>query len=240
MEEQMLYRELASYYDKIYHWKDYKVETQKIKELIKQYKTSTGNKLLDVGCGTGQHIQHLQDSFQCTGIDINKEILKLAKEKLPNTEFIQADMITMNLGKQYDVITCLFSSISYTKTYSNLEKTLHIFINHLCRGGLAIIEPFISKSVYDVGRPSITVYEDDDLKIARVNISEIDGDVSVMDMHYLIAERGEKVKHFVERHELGLFETDKTLEIMRKVGFDSHYLPGGLMKGLDLYIGIKK
>ena len=164
----------------------------------------------------------------------------MAREKHPNTEFIQANMVNMDLGKRFDVITCLFSSIGYVKTYSNLEKTLNGFSRHLFSGGVAIIEPWFTKDVYSVGRPSMTVYEDDDLKIARVNVSEIDGDVSVMDMHYLIAERGKKVKHFVDRHELGLFEVDKTLEIMKGVGFDALYLPDGLMENRGLYIGKKE
>ena len=240
MKEQMLYRELAKYYDKIYHWKDYTVETSRIKELIKQYKTSQGTSLLEVGCGTGHHIQHLQDAYQCTGVDINKEMLEVAREKHPSTEFIQANMITMDLGRRFDVITCLFSSIGYVKSHSNLEKTLENFSSHLIRGGIAIIEPWFTKDVYDVGRPSITVYEDDDLKIARVNVTEIEGDVSVMDMHYLIAERGKKVKQFVDRHELGLFEVDRTLETMEDAGLVALYLPDGLMENRGLYIGKKE
>jgi SAM-dependent methyltransferase len=207
MKEQMLYRELAKYYDKIYHWKDYTIETEKIKELIKQYKTTSGNSLLEVGCGTGHHIQHLQDTFQCTGVDINNEILEVAREKLPDTEFIQANMISMDLGKKFDVITCLFSSIGYVKTYSNLMKTFDAFYSHL--------------------------------KIARVCVSEVDGDISVLDMHYLVAERGERVKHFIDRHELGLFDVDKTLDIMNAVGFEAWYLPDGLMERRGLYIGKK-
>ena len=78
------------------------------------------------------------------------------------------------------------------------------------------------------------------MKIARVNVSEIEGDVSVMDMHYLIAERGKRVKHFVDRHELGLFEIDRTLEIMKAAGFDAWYLPDGLIVNRGLYIGKKE
>ena len=240
MKDQMLYRELAKYYDKIYHWKDYTIETEKIKELIKQHKTTPGNRLLEVGCGTGHHIQHLQDTYQCTGLDLNEEILEVAREKHPNTEFIQANMINFDLERRFDVITCLFSAIGYVKTYSNLEKTLNAFSNHLDSGGVTIIEPWFTKDVYSVGRPSITVYEDDDLKIARVSVSEIDGDVSVMDMHYLIAERGKKVKHFVDRHELGLFEIEETLEIIKGAGFDARYLPDGLMENRGLYLGEKE
>jgi hypothetical protein len=87
--------------------------------------------------------------------------------------------------------------------------------------------------------PSATEDIETAIEYFRTNSEEIDGDVSVMDMHYLIAERGEKVKHFVDRHELGLFEIDKTLEIMRTVGFKAWYLPDGLMKNRGLYIGKK-
>jgi ubiquinone/menaquinone biosynthesis C-methylase UbiE len=239
MKEQMLYRELAKYYDKIYQWKDYTEETEKIKELIKHYKTTQGNSLLEVGCGTGHHIQHLKDAYKCMGLDINKEILQVAREKHPETEFIQANMITMNLGRQFDVITCLFSSIGYVKTYSNLEKTLHAFYNHLISGGVTVIEPWFTKDVFTAGFPSLDVYEDDDLKIARGCVSEVDGDVSILYMHYLVVERGKKIKHFVDRHEMGLFDIDRTLEIMRDVGFESWYLRDGLMKDRGLYVGKK-
>ena len=149
-------------------------------------------------------------------------------------------MIDMDLGKKFDIITCLFSSIAYVKTYVNLERTLGCFSQHLRRGGIVIIEPWFTIKVYRVGSPFILTYEDDDLKIARVHVSEIDGDVSVMDMHYLVAERGKGVKYYVDRHELGLFEIDNTLEIMRRVGFDARYLPDGLMESRGLFIGIRK
>jgi len=239
MKEQVLYRELAKYYDKIYQWKDYTIETNKIKELINQYKTTQGNTLLEVGCGTGHHIQYLKDAYKCTGVDINNEMLQIAREKHPDTEFIQADMIKMNLGKQFDVITCLFSSIGYVKKYSNLEKTLHAFYNHLVGGGVAVIEPWFTKDVFTAGYPSLDVYEDDDLKIARGCVSEVEGDVSILYMHYLVVERGKKVKHFSDRHELGLFDIDKTLEIMSSVGFEALYLPDGLMKDRGIYIAKK-
>ena len=79
-----------------------------------------------------------------------------------------------------------------------------------------------------------------DVKIARLNVSEIQGDVSVMDMHYLIAERDKGVKHYVDRHELGLFEVDETLRIMEEAGLEAQYQAEGLMPGRGLYIGLKK
>jgi len=234
-----MYKELAKYYDLIYHWKDYETEANTIKELFKKYKNSDGNKLLDVGCGTGTHLKYFRNDFSCTGIDINNEMVEVAKSKIPDVIFVQGDMVDFNLKTNFDVILCLFSSIGYVKTYSNLEKTLKNFANHLKNGGLLIIEPWFTKSAFWVGVPGMTTYDGEDVKIARLNTTRVEGDLSIMEMHYLIAERNGDIKHFVDIHELGLFETDKTLEFMQKANFKSEFLKDGLMKDRGLFIGVK-
>jgi len=239
MEKQVLYRDLAKYYDLIYSWKDYAKEASELKNLFSKYKKSAGTRLLDVACGTGYHIKHLKDEYSCTGIDVNEEILKIARKNVVDVEFIQADMTSFNMERKFEVITCLFGSIGYVKTYQNLRKTFQNFAGHLVEGGAAFIEPWFTKEVYAVGRPSMTVYDGDDVKIARINTSEIQGDLSIMDMHYLVAERNKGVRHYVDRHELGLFEVDETLKIMEESGLESQFLTEGLMLGRGLYIGIK-
>jgi len=234
-----MYKKLAKYYDLIYHWKDYEKEAYSIKDLIKKYKKSDGNLLLDVGCGTGKHLECFIDDFSCSGIDINSEMVEVAKTKFKDVIFEQGDMIDFNLKTEFDVILCLFSSIGYVKTYSNLEKTMLNFSNHLKKGGVLIIEPWFTKSTYWVGTPGMTTYDGKDVKIARVNTTKIEGDLSLMEMHYLIAEKDEDVIHFVDTHELGLFETEKTLDFMEKAGLKAEFLKDGLMEGRGLFIGVK-
>lgn len=86
----------------------------------------------------------------------------------------------------------------------------------------------------------MNTYDGEDIKIARLNISKIEGNLSVLDMHYLIAERNKEIKYYKDRHELGLFEIDKTLEFMKEAGFKPEFLKKGLMKDRGLYIGVKK
>ena len=114
-----------------------------------------------------------------------------------------------------------------------------MFANHLKKGGVLIVEPWFTKSTYWVGEPSMTTYDGKDIKIARLNTTKIEGDLSIMEMHYLIVERNEDVKHFVDIHELGLFEADRTLEFMEKANFKSEFLKDGLMKDRGLFIGVK-
>ena len=240
MRKQALYKELSKYYDLIYSFKDYKKESVRIKALVSKYKMSEGKELLDVACGTGQHLEYLKDEFSCMGIDICNEMLEVAMKNVDGVVFKQADMTTLSLGREFDVITCLFSSIGYVKTLANLRRTIRNFSKHLKNGGVVLIEPWFSKSTFYPGSPHMTTYDGKDIKIARLNVSELRGSLSVMDMHYLIAERGEDVKHLVDRHEMGLFDVDETLRIMKTNGLRSRFLKHRLMRERGMLVGVKK
>jgi ubiquinone/menaquinone biosynthesis C-methylase UbiE len=240
MTKQLLHNQLAEYYDRVYSFKDYLDEAVRLQNLIIKYLESGGNSLLDVACGTGLHLKHLRDDFSCTGVDVSKSMLKIARKNAKGVTFKEADMKTLRLGKQFDVITCLLSSIGYVKTAASLGKTIRNFSKHLKKGGLALIEPSHAKSVYVSGEPRITTYDWKDAKIARVNFTKIRQATAVLNMHILIAERGKDAKYFIDKHELGLFGINNTLRIMKAVGLKSKYLKNGLMPGRELFVGIKK
>ena len=240
MKTQLLYRDLARYYDLIYSQKDYKKEVKYIRALIHRYKKSKGNKLLDIACGTGRHLKYLKQWFSCIGVDLNEEILNVAKKNVTGVVFKKADMITLHLNKKFDVITCLFSSIGYVKTRANLQKTLQNFADHLKSGGVVIIEPWITPSEYREGSSHMETYDGEDIKIARLSVSNRKGNISIIDMHYLIAEKNKNVAYFVDRHELGLFEMNEMLECMSDAGFNVQFVKKGLAGNRGLYVGIKK
>jgi ubiquinone/menaquinone biosynthesis C-methylase UbiE len=240
MSKQLLHGKLAKYYDKVYSFKDYLDEAVRLQNLIIKYLESEGNSLLDVACGTGLHLKHLKDDFSCTGVDVSKSMLKIARKNAKGVTFKEADMKTFRLGKQFDVIVCLLSSIGYVKTAASLEKTICNFSKHLKKGGLALIEPSHPKSAYVSGEPRITTYDGKEAKIARVNFTKIRQSTAVLNMHILIAERGRDAKYLVDRHELGLFGINSTLRIMKAAGLKSKYLKNGLMSGRELFVGIKK
>ena len=87
MSEGVMYKKFAKYYDKIYHEKDYKAESEFITWVVKNHKKSKSNKLLDIACGTGTHASFLVDDFSIVGVDLNTEMLKLAKKKVPGAKF---------------------------------------------------------------------------------------------------------------------------------------------------------
>jgi len=233
------YGELAKYYDLIYRWKDYEREASIVKELIERYKTSPGNSLLDVGCGTGKHLQYLTDKFDCVGMDVSEKMLEQARRNVRGSKFVQGDMVHFNLGRQFDVILCLFSSIGYVRTYSRLGMTVKNFARHLKTGGVTIIEPWLTKSTIKVGHVHVLVQGTNDLKVVRVDYTGVKGDMTVLDERIIVAERNKGIATYKDRMVMGLFEQDEFLRLMKQAGLRARSLKKSLAPGRGLYVGTK-
>ena len=108
MTEQALYSTFARYYDRVYHQKDYDDDARRLDAIIEGRKRSPGNRLLDIGCGTGEHILRFSDRYECTGIDLHEEMMEVARRKVPRARFQQMDMRYLELGTTFDVIISMW------------------------------------------------------------------------------------------------------------------------------------
>jgi SAM-dependent methyltransferase len=223
------------YYDAIYSGKDYAAEAAHIKKLIAQHKRSDGNTLLDVACGTGGHVPYLRDDFVYEGLDLDPEMLALARKRFPDVVFHQGDMVDVTLGHRFDVVTCLFSSIAYTRTDQRLRQAIATLAGHLRPGGVLLIGSFFTPQDWIPGYPHAMFVDQPDLKLARLNVSGMEGNVAILDFHYLVA-TPDGIEHFTERHELGLFTPEQYLAAFTEAGLhvlrDSEWLDGR-----GMYIG---
>lgn len=62
--------------------------------------------ILDLGCGAGQPIAHhlVELGFGVTGVDTSETLISLCRGRMPNMEWIVADMRSVALGKRFDGI----------------------------------------------------------------------------------------------------------------------------------------
>jgi SAM-dependent methyltransferase len=165
-------------------------------------------------------------------------MLEIARQKYPEILFHHADMVDFNLGCQFDIITCLFSSIAYTKTPLRLNQALSNMAGHLKPGGVLLIEPWFSPESWNTGIIHATYVNQPDLKIARMNFSERKDGISFFTFHYLVG-TSTAVEHFTELHELGLFTEIEYREAFRAAGLEVAHDPEGL-DGRGLYVGMKR
>lgn len=234
-----MYNRSAAIYDAIYSsmGKDYEGEARKIEAFVQQYKRSEGNALLDVGCGTGGHIAYLQEKFRVEGLDNSDEMLAQAQQKYPDVGFHRADMADFELGRLFDVITCLFSAIGYAETLPRLSQTISTFARHLKLGGVALVEPWFGPGVLDTGGIHGVFVDEPELKIARMNVNRVEGRLSFLDFQYLVGTPG-SVENFCETHVLGVFTNDEYQQAFTDAGLRVLHDEAGL-DGRGLYIGIR-
>ncbi|HZD13030.1 MAG TPA: class I SAM-dependent methyltransferase [Candidatus Binatus sp.] len=236
----MTYQKSSEFYDEIYSYKDYKRESEKVHRIIQDHKKTAGRSLLDVACGTGNHIQYLKRRYHVEGLDLNSRMLNIAKKKHPEVKFHRANMIGFDLGKKYDAITCLFSAIGFVKTVSNLNRAIASMARHLHPGGVLVLEPWLSPRIFKTGTLHAILVDKPNIKIARIATGAVKNQrrISLNYMHHLVGTRANGVKYFVERLELGLFTKQNYLDAFHRSGMKVQYDPKGLI-GRGLYVGIK-
>jgi ubiquinone/menaquinone biosynthesis C-methylase UbiE len=229
----------AHIYDTIYlaRGKDYQLEAQKIHELVRDNLKSGGNTLLDVACGTGIHLSYLRDYFDAEGLDLDPKMLEAAQAKMPGMKFHVGNMLDFDLGKQFDVVTCLFSSIGYVKTVPNMKRAIANMSRHLKSGGVLVLEPWFAPEDWKPKDVFATFIDQPELKIARMNISGKDGLLSYFVFHYMIG-TPQGIEVFQERHELGLFTIDEHKLAFQDCDLEVIHDPFWL-NARGLYLGLK-
>lgn len=225
-------------YDRVYSWKDYAAEARRVRQLVRRYGRPSARTLLDVGCGTGSHLRYLSRWFDATGLDVSKEMLAVAKRKLPNVRFVRGAMQSFRLSETFDVITCLFSAIGYVRSEADLRRTIRHLSEHLNPGGALIVEPWLTPGEYRGGSVHLETYGTKQHPIVRMNTAVRRGSRSVLDMHYLAADRG-RVVHWEERHDLALFDTSTYLAAFRSVGLRVRHLASQFTTRRGLFVATK-
>ena len=219
---QAVFSASAEYYDLVYGKKDYRGETDRLRELFRRF-VPHGRTILDIACGTGEHLRLLPE-YGVAGIDLEPAFVRIANEKRPDGNFQVANMQLFDLGSKFDILICLFSAIGYLLTPEAILSALGCFKAHLAPGGAIFIEPFFERNAWGTGEAHIISGEDDHRKVCRLMTTDREGDVSILVGHYLIAE-GIDVRYAVERHELLLLDRDQWQDFFRDAGLSAEYLP---------------
>jgi SAM-dependent methyltransferase len=162
-------------------------------------------------------------------------MLAIACQRLPSVLFHEADMADFDLGKRYDAVVCMFSSIGYVRSEERLRSAIAAMARHLEPGAVVIVEPWLSPDDWRDRHVGAVFVDQPELKIARMNVAGRDGNVSIVDFEYLVG-TPEGIERFTEHHELGLFAVEQYLDAFRAAGVEVEHDPEGPM-GRGLYVG---
>ncbi|HNI26153.1 MAG TPA: class I SAM-dependent methyltransferase [Leptospiraceae bacterium] len=134
-----LYEELAEYYYEIEkHSRNFRHEIDFLNEVFQAYGV---NSVLDLGCGTGEHLAELQKmGFQITGIDSSREMVKVSKKRFPGINVREGRIQKFHSEIQHDAVICLYGTFNYLIENIDLQNSFQSIRNALKSGGVLFLD----------------------------------------------------------------------------------------------------
>jgi len=77
-----------------------------------------------------------RDGYDAAGVDLSPHQLRHVRRNAPRARLLRRDVRRLDLGRTFDVVTCLFDSLNYLTTRRDLLAAFRIARRHLAPGGL--------------------------------------------------------------------------------------------------------
>jgi SAM-dependent methyltransferase len=119
------YEAIAPVYDDFTAHHDYELWLGNLLPELRRHGLS-GNRLLDVGCGTGKSfLPMLARGWEVTGCDISEGMLEVARTKTTGSVPLSiADMRELPVFGEFDLVWCLDDAINYLLSKAELDQAL--------------------------------------------------------------------------------------------------------------------
>jgi len=207
-------KDYANMYDLFYKDKDYGKEIGFLDKVFKEHKVKS---VLDIACGTGNHIIGLHKlGYQVRGRDISEDMIKIAQAKNKDIPFQVIDMVGDWKDKfiavsRWDAIICMFSSIGYLKELLYVKQLLYKIYEHLVPKGIFVFDFWNKPCVLK----NYKQYRKHDHREA---FTSLDNDVAKIEMVF-----GSDKK--VETHYMRYFNPVRLKLLLEEVGFAVKMFP---------------
>jgi ubiquinone/menaquinone biosynthesis C-methylase UbiE len=220
-----LYSELAEYYFAIE--KNHRTINDDIAFIRSIIGPDRPVSLLDLGCGTGEHLGALSTSgISCTGIDTSAAMLSVARRRFSaGITFIQGDMKDFDCYEEFHVIMSLFGSLNYLVENADLESALWNIWRAMKPGGRGILEVWHSLPLEKIRRKELapvsrTRYEGVEIDRMRgFALIPLQGrTIAEVSYAYEITSGGQK-KTLRDRHIMRTFSKQEITDCLTENGF---------------------
>lgn len=249
----------ARYYDLLYQDKDYVAETEYVVSHIRE-NAPQAKKILELGCGTGAHAEHLaRMGYTVHGVDMSEEMLARAESRKASLPFDVAarltfsvdDARTVNTGQIYDAVISLFHVMSYQSTNDDLLAVFETAARHLSGGGLFLYDFWYGPAVL-TQRPDTRVkrLENSEIKVTRIAEPVLNVNENIVEVNYHVFIEDKSiggVKQLRETHrmryfflpELALYRRQFWTELVSEVWLDGGALSEQTWSGVQLLLRAK-
>jgi SAM-dependent methyltransferase len=208
--------EYAEAYDLLYAEKDYEAECDLLERIFRESGRPVRT-VLDLGCGTGAHAVRLaQRGYSVVGVDLSAEMLRLARERADSTstevELVLGDVRSVDLGRTFDAVICMFAVLGYQTTDADVADTLRTVRKHLVPGGPFVFDVWYGPAVEATGpERRVKVVPTTDGELERQAAAVLDAGAHLCTVSYrLVHRRNGYAEHVAEEvHRMRYFGRDE-------------------------------
>lgn len=224
----------VEFYDRIYADKDYAAEVSQVLEMVAELGVTPAS-VLDVACGTGAHLaEFARSGLSIAGIDLAVGMVDSANLRLVGhrsagpmeTPVAVGDLVDFDLGRRFDLVTCLFSSIGYAGSSEGLQSAVAAMARHLNPGGAIVVEPFYPPGMWLDAKLGHDLMELDGLTVVRLARSGRREDLALIDFLHAVG-TPDGFTTWEEHHELLLAEPEAYLDAIARCGMTGRFEPEG-------------
>ena len=222
MTEPRFYGDLAPWWPLISPVEDYREEAAFVLGLLGGTPPRRRT-LLELGSGGGHNASFMSERFDLTLVDRSAAMLAVSRELNPDAEHVCADMRTVRLGREFDVVF-VHDAIDYMTDEADLRAALTTSFVHLRPGGTAVIVPDATREVFEPGHDCGGSDGADGRSVRFLEWTIDPGpEATIVSTEYVFllrhADRRLEVVH--DSHRTGLFPRQTWLQALRVVGFEA-------------------
>lgn len=167
-------------------------------------------------------------------------MLEVARGRAPNAaELHQGDFRTFDLGRRFDAIVCLFSSIGYLVDEPDLRSAISNFSRHLEPGGVLLVEGWVEPEFWLESTVATEAARADGLAVARAVHTRREGSICELSMRYLVAMPGSGLRTIDEHHRMRLSDPGEVEAAYLASGLTFERLPHMLHAGRSVFLGVR-
>lgn len=178
--------------------------------------------VLDLGSGGGHVAWHLKDELNMTLVDLSAEMLTMSRALNPECQHVQADMLTVRLGRLFDAVL-VHDAVDYVITEDELLLVAQTAFAHCRPGGLAAFAP---DHTADTFQPATGGGGGADGAGRQASFRERTFDPDPADewieaeYEFTLRSPGNRVELVRESHRLGAFRYETWQRVLVAAGFD--------------------
>lgn len=231
----MAYETLAFIYDKLMDDIDYEQWAAYLHEQLQKH-DCPGNRLLDLGCGTGNiTIPLAQKGYDITAIDLSAEMLAQAKAKTDtlrnagkslSIDWQAQDMTALELYDDddnfllYDGVIATFDAFNYILEPEALQFLLQDLADHMNDNGILIFDiqtpyklrKYLGNNIYTLHR--------EDVEYMWENQFDTEEQICQMDITFFLRQENGLYQKVTESHTERVYEPDLLQLWLNLSGFD--------------------